>query len=325
MNASRQLIATAIAALLAAVPCLTHAQEKYPVKPIRILVTFSAGSQVDILARLFGPRMFEGSGHQVLVDNRPSGGGAVASQFVANANPDGYTLLMVSAGHAASASLYSKLPYDVIRDFAGVSQISSSPSVLIVGKDSGIKSMKDLIALARSRPGQINFASAGMGSASHIVGEMFKYESAIDIIHVPYKGAPEVLNDLLASRVHLYFSSLAAAIPFIRDGRMLALTVSTKERTPALPNVPTMAEAGLPGFEFDQWFAMLAPVKTPRPIVNQLSKEIARVLSLPEVRERMLSLSASPKPSTPEELDAFITSEAEKLGKIVRLSGARIN
>ena len=325
MKKSGQLIAAAIAALLAGMPYSSHAQETYPTRPIRILVTFSAGSQVDILARIFGPKMYAGRGQQVLVDNRPSGGGVVASQFVAGSNPDGYTLLMVSAGHAASASLYSKLPYDVLRDFAGVSQVSSSPSVLTVSKDLGVKSMQDLIALAKSKPGQINFASAGVGSASHIVGEMFKYESAIDIIHIPYKGAPEVLTDLMAGRVHLYFASLAAAIPFIRDGRMLALTVSTKERTPVLPNVPTMAEAGLPGFEFDQWFALLAPVKTPRPIVNQLSKEIARVLSLPEVKERMLSLSALPKPSTPEELDAFIASEVEKLGKIVRLSGARVD
>ena len=325
MKKNGHLVAAAIAATLAMTAFPSHAQQKFPVKPIRMLVPFSAGSGTDILARMVGQKLHENWGQQVVVDNRPGGGGIVAAQTVVGSNPDGHTLMMVSAGHAASAALYSKLPYDVVRDFAGVSQVASAPNVLVVGKDAGVRSLKELIALAKAKPGQVNFGSAGVGSGSHINAEMFKLEAGIDVVHVAYKGAPEAINDVIAGRVQFFFSSPLTAAAFVRDGRLLALAVSTKERSPMLPNVPTIAEAGVPGFEFDQWFGLLAPAKTPRPIVSQLSKEVARGLALPDVKERMLNQGVSPKSSTPEQFDAFIRSEIEKLGKVIRASGARIN
>lgn len=300
------------------------AQEAFPARPIRMLVTFSPGSQADILARLVGAKMFEDGGQQVIIDNRPSGGGVVGSQFVATAAPDGYTLLMASSGHAASASLYAKLPYDVRRDFAGVSQVSSGANVLIVPRSLGVKTQRDLVALAKSKPGELNFASGGTGSGGHINAEMFRIEAGIAVTHVAYKGAPEVLNDMMAGRIQFFFSSAAAALPFIRDGRMLALAVATRERSPLLPDVPTVAEAGLPGFEFDQWFALLAPAKTPAPVRNQISREVARVLALPDVKERMLRMGATPRSSTPDALDAFLASEIDKLGRVIRASGIRV-
>lgn len=323
---NKHLIAAAIAATLAVgAPTPSHAQQQYPAKPIRMLVPFSAGSLTDILARMIGQKMHENWGQQVVADNRPSAGGIVASQIAAGANPDGHTLILVSAGHAASATLYSKLPYDTVKDFAGVSQIASVSHALIVGKSLGIKSVKELIALAKSKPGRINFASPGVGSGSHINGEMFKLATAIDVVHVPYKGAPEALNDVMTGRVQFIFLAPLFVAPFIRDGRVLAIAVSTKERAPMLPDVPTAEEAGLPGFDFDQWFGLLAPAKTPRPIINQLSREVARILELPDVKQRILNGGASPKPSTPEQFDAFIRSEIEKLGKVIEASGARMN
>ncbi len=319
-------IAVAIAATLAmAASYPSHAQQNYPAKPIRMLVPFSAGSLTDVLARMLGQKMFEQWGQQVVVDNRPSAGGIVASQIVASAIPDGYTLIMVSSGHASSVSLYSKLPYDTVRDFAAISQVTNVSQALVVGKGLGVKSVQELIALAKSKPGQINFASPGIGSGTHINGEMFKLDAGIDVVHVPYKGAPEALNDVMTGRVQFSFLSPLFVAPFLRDGRLIALAVSTKERSPLLPNVPTIAESGLPGFEFDQWFGLLAPAKTPRPIVQQLSREAARILELSDVKERILAGGAAPKASTPEQFDAFIRAEIEKLGKVIRASGARIN
>lgn len=254
-------ITAAIAATLAmAAPWPSHAQQTYPVKPIRMLVPFSAGSLTDVLARMLGQKMFERWGQQVVVDKRPSADGIVASQIVASAIPDGYTLIIVSSGHAASVSLYSTLPYDTVRDFAAVSQVTNVSQALVVGKGLGVKSVQGLIALAKAKPGQINFASPGIGSGTHINGEMFRLDAGIDVVHVPYKGAPEALNDVMTGRVQFSFSSPLFVAPFIRDGRLIALAVSTRERSPLLPNMPTIAESGLPGFEFDQWFGLLAPL-----------------------------------------------------------------
>ena len=297
--------------------------QKYPNRPIRMLVPFSAGSGTDILARIVGQKFSETWGQQVVVDNRPSGGGVVAAQALVSSTPDGYTLMMVSAGHAASATLYAKLPYDVRRDFAGVSQVSSAPNLLVGSKDMGVKTIKELIALAKAKPGFINIGSAGIGSGAHINAEMFKIEAGINIVHVPYKGAPEALNDIMAGRTHLFFANPLNAAPFVKDGRILAFGVSTKQRNAMMPTVPAISET-IPNFEFDQWFGLLAPAKTPRAIVKQLSDEVARALASPEVKERMLSMGNTPKPSTPEEFDKFIASEIEKLGRVIKAAGVQI-
>jgi len=321
MNKTRGATMTAGALLLAAVAAV--AQDNFPTRPIRMLVPFSAGSQTDIFARMIGQKMLEHWKQQVVVDNRPSAGGTVASQMLLASNPDGYTLMLVSAGHAANATLYSKLPYDTVKDFAGVSQVASVPDVLVVAPSLGVKTVKDLIALAKSRPGQLNFASAGIGSGTHINGEQFNLEAGIKLVHIPYKGTPEALTDTMTGRVQYFFSPIVPAIPFIKDGKLLALAVSTAKRSPALPDVPTVAEAGVPGFEFDLWFGILAPRKTPKPIVDLLSKEVARILALPDIRERMQNYGAVAKASTPEQFDAFIKSEVAKLGKVVKASGAK--
>jgi tripartite-type tricarboxylate transporter receptor subunit TctC len=317
---------SAIAALViaAALPG-TVAAQKYPSKPIRMLVPFSAGSQTDILARWMGDKILESWGQQVVVDNRPSAGGTIASEYVLAANPDGHTLMMVSTGHAGNATLYSKLSYDTVSDFSGISRVASVPNLLIVAPALGPKTVKDLIAYAKARPGQINFSSAGIGSGTQINGEMFKLAAGIEATHVPYKGAPESLNETATGRVHFTFSPIVVAMGQAKAGRVTVLAVSTAKRSPLFPDVPTVAEAGIPGFEYDQWYGLLAAAKTPRPIVNQVNKEVVRILNLPDIKDRMLTQGASPSPTTPEEFDAFIRSEVKRFAKILIAAGAKIN
>ena len=311
--------------LLPAVTWAAVPEQKFPNRPLRMLVPFSAGSQTDILARWIGEKMLENWGQQVVVDNRPSAGGTVASQYVLAANPDGHTLMMVSTGHAGNATLYSKLPYDTIKDFAGVSRVASVPNLLVVAPSLGVKSVKELIALAKSKPGQFNFSSAGIGSGTQINGEMFKLAAGIEATHVPYKGAPESLNETLSGRVHFTFSPILVAAGQVKAGRAVVLAVSTAKRSPMFPNVQTVAEAGLPGFEYDQWYGLLVSAKTPRPLVNTLNKEVVRILNLPDIRERMLPQGATPTPTTPEEFDAFIREEVKRFAKVLIAAGARVN
>jgi tripartite-type tricarboxylate transporter receptor subunit TctC len=318
---SRTLVAAAM--LLPAV--LPAAQQSFPSKPIRMLVPFSPGSQTDILARWIGEKMAENWGHMVVVDNRPSAGGTIASQYVLQANPDGHTLMMVSTGHAGNATLYSKLPYDTIRDFSGVTRVASVPNLLIVAPSLNVKSVKELIAAAKAKPGQFNFSSAGVGSGTQINGEMFKLAAGIDATHVPYKGAPEAVNEVMGGRVQFCFSPVLVAVGQVKAGRVLAIAVSTASRSPMFPNVPTVAESGIPGFEYDQWYGLLVSAKTPRPLVNTLNKEVVRILALPDVKERLLTQGASPAPGTPEEFDKFIRSEVTRFAKVLIAAGARIN
>ncbi|MCE2978733.1 MAG: tripartite tricarboxylate transporter substrate binding protein [Betaproteobacteria bacterium] len=296
----------------------------FPQRPVRVLIPVSAGSQTDIVARLLGQRMSENWGQQVLVDNRPGAGGTVAGNMLVSAQPDGHTLMLNSISHAVNASLYAKLPFDTLKDFAGVAQVGSTPNVLVVSPEVPARNLRDLIALAKSRPGQLNFASAGIGTGTHLNGEQFKLAAGIDIVHVPFKGTPEALNDVASSRVQMFFAPLSPALPFVRDRRVLPLAVSTQRRAPALPELPTVAEAGLPGFEFDLWLGILAPSKTPRPVVKLISAEVRRVLELPDVRERMLGQGVDPRYTTPEEFDRFIRSEVDRIAKIVKASGARV-
>jgi tripartite-type tricarboxylate transporter receptor subunit TctC len=321
----------AIAALLVAGSSLVasgqaaQTEQRFPNRPLRMLVPFSAGSQTDILARWVGEKMLENWGQQVVVDNRPSAGGTIASQYVLAANPDGHTLMMVSTGHAGNATLYSKLPYDTVKDFAGVSRVASVPNLLVVAPSLGVKSVKELIALAKSKPGTFNFSSAGIGSGTQINGEMFKLAAGIEATHVPYKGAPESLNETLTGRVHFTFSPILVAAGQVKAGRAVVLAVSTAKRSPMFPNVPTVAEAGLPGFDYDQWYGLLASAKTPRGLVNTLNREVVRILNLPDIRDRMLSQGATPAPTTPEEFDAFIRTEVARFAKVLIAAGARIN
>jgi tripartite-type tricarboxylate transporter receptor subunit TctC len=301
------------------------AAQAYPTRPVRMLVPFSAGSQTDILARWIGEKIIESSGQQVVVDNRPSAGGTIASQYMLAANPDGHTLMMVSTGHAGNATLYSKLPYDTVKDFSGVTRVASVPNILAVSPSLGPKSVKELIAYAKARPGQINFSSAGIGSGTQINGEMFRLAAGFEATHVPYKGAPEALNEAMTGRVQFTFSPVLVSQGLVKAGKVLALAVSTATRSPLFPDLPTVAEAGVPGFDYDQWYGLLASAKTPRPVVNLVNREVVRVLSLPDIKERMLTQGATPAPTSPEEFDAFIRSEVKRFAKILIAAGAKIN
>lgn len=324
MRTRKTLVATGLAfALVTTLSFMANAQDRFPNKPIQIIVPFTAGSSTDIHARMVGKKMSENWGQQVVVINRPGGGGIVAGSIVARAAPDGYTLLYHGPGFAVSATLYSKLPYDPLKDFAAVTQIASTPFVLVVGPSLGVKSVNDLIALAKRKPGQLNFGSAGIGGATHLSGEQFRFAADINVVHVPYKGTPEALIDTMAGRIQYFISPIAPALSFIKDGRLLALAVTTAQRSPVLPNVPTVAETALPGFEMEGWGGLWAPANTPKAVLNQLSNEVARILALPDIRERLQSEGVVPKSSTPEEFAKFTRAEIEKLGKVVKASGMR--
>ena len=309
--------------LLLGAACASALAQDYPAKPIRIVVGFSAGSTTDILARTVGQKMNEAWGQPVLVDSRPSAGGVVASSAVAAAAADGYTLLVVSAGHAASAAMFTKLPYDTLNDFAGVSRIANVPSLLVVSPALGVRSVNELVALARSRPGQLNFSSPGVGSANHLAGELFKTLAGIEAAHVPYKGIPEAMTAVVSGNVQFNFSPVVNVLPLSRDGKLLALAASTAKRSSLLSEVPTVSEAGVPGYVFDPWFGILAPAKTPKPLLSRLSGEIARILELPDVKDRLRALGADPAPTTPEGFDAHVRAEIAKFQKIVRDAGIK--
>ena len=318
--ASRDVLA---ALALFSTVCAAQPQH-FPNKPIRMIVGFTPGSEIDVVARLLNQEISENWGQRVVVDNRTGAGGTVGGAIAATAAPDGYTLFFNSVSHTASQALYSKLPYDTLRDFAGVSQATSAPNVLVVAPTQGIKSVKELLALARQKSGQINFGSAGVGSGTHITGEMFRLAEQLNVSHVPYKGVPELLADTVTGRIHYSFSPIGNTLPFVKDRRLIALAVTTTVRSPSLPEVPTVAESAIPGFEWDQWYGLFAPAKTPRAIVNQLSKEMARVLALPDIRERLAFRGSVPKPSTPEQFDKFVRAEVEKVTKAIRAGGIKI-
>jgi len=272
-----------------------------------------------------GEKVADSSGFQVVVDNRPSAGGTIASEYVLAANPDGHTLMMVSTGHAGNATMYSKLAYDTIRDFSGITRVASVPNLLVVAPALGPKTVKELIAYAQARPGKINFSSAGIGSGTQINGEMFRLAAGMAATHVPYKGAPESLNNVISGSVHFCFTPILVAAGQVKAGRVLVLAVSTAKRSPMFPDVPTVAEAGIPGFDYDQWYGVLASARTPRPLVKTINKEMVRILNLPDIKERMLTQGATPTPTTPEEFDAFIRAEVKRFAKVLIAAGARIN
>jgi len=306
--------------LLAAVS--VHAQQ-FPNKPIRVVVGFTAGSVTDLLARTVGQKMFENWKQPVVVDNRPGAGGVIASEILKHATPDGHTLLMVSSGHAVNASLYRKLPYDTLKDFAGVTFVADVPNVLITTPALGLKTVRELIELAKSKPGQINYGSAGVGSGTHMNGEQFKLDAGINVVHIPFKGSPEAISNTMSGGVHYYFAPITGATPLIKAGRVKALGVSTKNRSPALPDVPTVAESGLPGFDFSVWYGLVAPAKTPKDRKDKLAKEVGRILALQDVKERLLTQGATLRATSPEQFDAFIKDEVVRMAKVVKNAGIR--
>jgi tripartite-type tricarboxylate transporter receptor subunit TctC len=292
----------------------------FPSRPIRVLVPFTPGGQPDIFSRLIGQKMTEALGQQIVVDNRPGAGGMIGSRIVAEASPDGYTLLSISAAHTILPSV-RKLPFDTRRDFAGITMAYNAAYLLVVPPTLGVKTVKDLIALAKAKPGHLNLASAGSGSGTHFAGEMFKQASGIDVVHVPFKGIPEATTDIMANRVQLFMAPLASSVPLVRDGKLRALGISSPKRAAVLPDVPTLAEAGLPGFRWDSWGAIFVPAKTPRPIINKLNREITAALTQPDVQKQMRALGAEPAPTTPAELDKFVANELAVVAKLAKSAG----
>lgn len=289
-----------------------------------MVVPFSAGSATDILARLIGPKLAESWGQQVVVDNRPSAGGTVAGGIVATAAPDGYTLLLTSSAFAGSAALYGdKLPYDSLKDFIGIMQIAGTPLVIVVAPALGTKTLKELIALAKQKPKQLNFASSGIGSGTHYGSELFNLTAGISAVHVPYKGVPEAINDTISSRTHYFVGPTLPMIPLIKAGRLIALGTTASQRLPLLPEVPTIAEAALPGFAYDGWYGILAPAKTPHAILAQLNKEVTRILETPELRDKIAGMGGVVKTSTPQAFEKLIRDEIVTRRKVFGAAGVK--
>lgn len=324
MKHAPSVVASAIAAgiISIAAPDAAYAQQKFPTRPVRIVVPFTPGSATDISARMIAPRLGERWGQPVIIENRSGAGGTLAAAAVAQATPDGHTLLLVSAAFAIGAVLNASLPYDPLKDFTGVTQIGTTSGLLAASPALGVKSVKELIALAKQRPGKILFGSAGAGSGIHMTAERFKFTAGINTVHVAFKGQPEMLIEIIAGRIHYGFPSLGPALGFIRDGRLVALAVVTTKRTPLLPDVPVLSEV-LPGFERDASHALIAPAKTPRPILNQISQDVARVLELPEVKQQMEAMSFEPAPTTPEEYDRILRGLIKTFTRVAQEAGLK--
>ena len=296
----------------------------YPAKAVRIVVPFPPGAGVDIVTRLFTPRLTEMLGQQFIVDNRGGAAGNIGAEAVARAAPDGYALLTAPSSAAISRSLYKNLSFDLARDFEPIALLASTPYVLVVHPSLPVRSVKELIALAKARPGQLIFGSSGNGSGAHLAAELFKMQAHVDLLHVPYKGTPPAVTDLIAGQVSLVFGNTLSVLPQVKAGRLRGLAVTSAKRSLAAPELPTVAEAGLPGFESGTWFALLAPAGTPREIVTRLNATITKIGQTPDIRDRLAAQGAEPLGGAPEEVGAFVRSEITKWGKVVAASGMRM-
>lgn len=308
----------------AALPTAAFAQAPYPSKLITIVVPFSAGGTTDILARIVAQGLTTELGQSVVVDNRPGAGGNIGGVVAAKAPADGYTLFMGTVGtHAINASLYKKMGFDPVKDFAPLTRVANVPNLLVANPNQPFKTVKELIAYAKANPGKVNFGSSGSGSSIHLSGELFKTMAKVDMVHVPYKGSAPAVTDLLGNQIGIMFDNMPSAIQHVRSGKLVPLAVTTAKRSPELPNVPTIAEAGVPGYEATSWFGMLAPAATPAPIVAKLNAALVKVLAQPDVKKKINDQGAEVYSETPAEFAAFIQQESVKWGKVVRESGAQ--
>jgi tripartite-type tricarboxylate transporter receptor subunit TctC len=324
MQLKRRALAASIAASTLLFPLAGFAQAGYPNKPIRVIVPFAAGSTTDIIARAIADKMSQSMGQQLVIDNRGGASGTIGQAAVAQAAPDGYTIMIHSSSHTVSPSTFAKLPFDTVSDIAGVTPISSTPNVLVISPSKNIKTLQELLAAARAKPGSMNFASAGQGSATHLNAEKFKLAAKIEATNIPFKGSAEAVTEVMAGRVDYYFSPIAPVIGQIRNGQLIPLAVGSPKRAGALPNVPTTAEAGVPGSEFNFWIGMFAPAKTPRDIVNRLHDEVVKALATPEVKERFTALGADAWTLKPEQFDAYIKEEIKSNAVLVKAAGLEV-
>jgi len=321
MTVPLRLVAATL--LLIAASSLAAGQEAYPARPVHLFVPFAPGGAVDIVARTLGDELSSRWGRAVVIENRPGAGGVVASEAAAKAPPDGYTLIIVATGHALNPHLYAKLPYDSFKDFTPITLIGTSPNMLLVRADSELKTLADLIAAARARPGQLSYGHAGNGTSSHLAGELLKYMAKIDITPIPYKGGAPALTDLIGGHIPMTFNNIPESIAQIRAGTVRPLGVTTAIRSPVLPDVPTIAEAGLPGFDTGVWWGLLGPAGLAPDIKAKLAKDCSEAVNTPTVKARLLALGATPIGSPPDEFAALIRSDYEKWGPIIKAAGIR--
>jgi tripartite-type tricarboxylate transporter receptor subunit TctC len=322
-SALLSLIACALVASVATPPAQA---QSFPSKPVRMVIPFPPGGPLDAVGRTIAQKLTEAWGQNVVVDNRPGAGGNIGADLVAKSAPDGYTVVMGALStHAVNPSLYPKMPYDAIKDFAPISLVAVTPNVLVVNPSLQVNTAKEFIAYAKANPGKLAFGSGSNGSAGHLAGELFKAETGADMLHVPFKGAAPAMQALLAGDTQLMFDNLASSTPQVKAGKLRALAVTTAQRSKLAPELPTLAEAGLPGFDITTWFGLLAPAGTPPEIIARWNSEVTRILNAPEVRERLLLLGVEPAPNSPQAFAQFIGSEMAKYARIVKLSGAKVD
>jgi tripartite-type tricarboxylate transporter receptor subunit TctC len=322
MYAARSVVATLVFTICAAV---AQGATNYPVKPIRYIVGYTPGGTADMLARAVGQKLTEAWGQQVIVENRPGAGTNIGTEIVARSAPDGYTLFMPTVANAINPTLYPKLNFDPIRDFAYIINFAKVPGILVVHPSVPVKNAKELIALARAHPNELRHGSTGIGSPHHLAGEIFKTMTGVKMIHVPYKGATPAIADVVAGHIEVYFGAMVSTLPHARSGRLRALAVTSVKRVAAAPDIATLDEQGLRGFETGSWFGMAVPAATPREIVNKLHAEATRSIAAPELRKRMGAEGAEFIGDTPEQFTAFFKSEVTKWGKAVKASGAKVD
>jgi len=312
------------AAFCAAGQAQAQAASTYPTKPIHIVVTFTSGGAPDILARLIGEKLNAAWGQPVIVDNKPGAGGNIGADFVAKSAPDGYNLVLGTVGtHSINGALYQNMPYDMVKDFTPVTLLASTPNMLVINNDVPAKNLQEFMALGK-KEGKMTFASSGSGTSIHVSGELFKTMTGIDMQHIPYKGRASAIPDLLGGRVTMMFDNMPSSLPLVREGKLRALGVTSAKRSAAAPDIPTLAESGLPGFEAVSWFAMFAPANTPAPVVNKLQAEISKILKSPDISKKLLDLGLEPSGGSPAELAAYQKSEIAKWSKVVKDSGAKV-
>lgn len=309
--------------LLALLACASSVAQTYPSKPIRFIVPFTAGSGTDIIARTIGDAMSKSMGQPIVIENKPGAGGTIAASQVAKGEADGYTVLVHSSGHALNPAIYTTIGYDTLKDLMGITPLAALPNVLVVNPAKGWKTQADMVAAAKARPGVFNYASAGVGSATHLNAEKFRLAAGIEALHVPYKGTPEAMTNVIGGSNDWFFVPLASALPLIKDGKLQALSVSTPTRTPALPQVPTSIEAGVAGSDYTFWVGMIVASATPAPIVKRLHDEALKAMANPDVKERMNKLGADPFPMSVEAFNAFIKQEVDAAARIAKAANLK--
>ena len=319
----REVKVKSVFAVLALCGCSSAFAQSYPTKPIRMIVAYPPGGGTDIVGRMMAQKMSEDFAQTVVIDNRGGAAGSIGSEIAAKSAPDGYTILMGNvAPNAINVSLYAKLGYDPVRDFEPVSLVASTPNILVVHPTLAVKTVSDLIALAKAKPGTLNYPSAGLGSSSHLAGELLDSIAGVKMVHIPYKGGGPALTDLLGGQMQLMFATMPAAMPHVRSGKLRAVAVTSAKRSQAMPELPTIGET-LKGYEASTWYGVLAPARTPRPIVTKLYGEIVKILGVAETRDKLLLQGFEPVGGTPAEFGAYIKSEIEKWGKVVKAAGIR--